>query len=77
MIFRYLLLILGVWSCSTAAILINLSTIEPVYLASIRLLLASLLLLPLHLHARKRYPGQAPKLRTVLLPAVFLAMHFV
>ncbi|MAX26741.1 MAG: hypothetical protein CMJ19_19790 [Phycisphaeraceae bacterium] len=77
MIFRYLLLILGVWSCSTAAILIKLSTIEPVYLASIRLLLASLLLLPLHLHARKRYPGQAPKLRTVLLPAVFLAMHFV
>lgn len=77
MILQYLLLILGVWCCSTAAILIKLSTIEPMYLAASRLLLAAIVLFPIHLRARRRYPGQAPPLKRILLPAAFLAIHFM
>jgi drug/metabolite transporter (DMT)-like permease len=76
-ILQYTLLILGVWCCSTAAILIKLSAIEPMYLAAGRLLLAAVVLLPVHLRYRKRHPGQAPKLKSILLPAVFLAVHFM
>lgn len=77
MILHYLLLILGVWCCSCAAILIKLSTLEPMYLACGRLLLAATVLFPVHLYMRKKYPGQAPAIKKVLLPAVFLAVHFM
>ena len=49
MALRYLLLFLGVGACSTSAILIRMSSTDPLVLTALRLVLASLMLAPVFL----------------------------
>jgi drug/metabolite transporter (DMT)-like permease len=76
---RYLLLFLGVFACSTAAILIKLSGTHPVVLASLRLLIAALLLSPMfYLDLEKHRSAFTPgHLQRLLLPAAVLAVHLI
>lgn len=79
MTWRHLALLLGIFACSTAAILIKASDTHPVVLAAIRLLLAAALLSPLFLIERNRHQGAYTRdhLRRSLLPALVLALHFI
>jgi len=83
-------LVFGVFACSTAVLVIKESEVPPILLSALRLLLASLLLLPLYLRARARARPEDPSARPGLLvtgkrlpawqwlgvPAVLLAVHF-
>jgi drug/metabolite transporter (DMT)-like permease len=74
-----LLLALGVFACSTAAILIKASSTHPAVLASVRLLLAAGLLLPIFLREWRLFPDAVTpeRLRRSILPAAVLAAHFI
>jgi drug/metabolite transporter (DMT)-like permease len=76
---RYLLLFLGVFACSTAAIFIKLSETHPVVLAALRLLLAALFLSPVFFFNLKKHRGAftAGHLRRLLLPSAVLAVHLI
>lgn len=76
---RYLLLFLGVFACSTAAIFIKLSETHPVVLAAWRLLLAALLLAPIFFsHLRQhRDAFTASHVRRLFLPSAVLAVHLI
>jgi drug/metabolite transporter (DMT)-like permease len=76
---RYLLLFFGVFACSTAAILIKASHTQPVVLAAVRLLLATVFLAPLFLSEWRRHHGAftMAHLRRTFLPALVLAVHFI
>ena len=78
MIWKISILMIGVFGCSTAVIIIKASTTEPVTLTAARLLGASILLLPLYLRARKRTPKaiMRRKARRAFIPGVTLALHF-
>jgi drug/metabolite transporter (DMT)-like permease len=76
---RYLLLFLGVFACSTSAVLIRMSATNPFVLTALRLLIAAVLLAPL-LRAELRRHGAAftrDHLRRTRLPAVVLAVHMI
>jgi drug/metabolite transporter (DMT)-like permease len=76
---RYLLLFLGVFACSTSAVLIRMSATDPFVLAALRLLIASVLLMPVLL-AQLRKHGSAftrEHLRRTHVPAVVLALHLI
>jgi drug/metabolite transporter (DMT)-like permease len=79
MIWRILLLILGVYACSTAVIMIKACAIPPVLLSAYRLLGATALLLPLFVRDYRRYHAHlGPReLRRSLLPGLMLAGHFI
>ncbi|MFH1497513.1 MAG: DMT family transporter, partial [Verrucomicrobiota bacterium] len=79
MIRALLLLLLGVFGCSTAAIMIKASTTHPVLLSAARLLLSTLLLSPLFFRALAKHRGTLTRrqLRDTTLPAVLLAAHFI
>lgn len=73
------ILILGVFACSTAVIMIKMCTVDPVLLASFRLLVASITLTPLFLrdlHAHRGRYTQRDLART-FLPGALLAVHFI
>lgn len=75
----YLLLILGVFSCSTSVIFIKISETHPMVLSCYRLLLGGALLAPFLLLNRTS-PDRLPTkeiLRRAFPPAVFLSVHFV
>lgn len=79
MAWRYALLLLGVFACSTSVIQIKLSHTHPAVLASFRLLLAVAALAPLfgrdlRLH---RTAFTRDHLRRCVLPAFVLALHFL
>ena len=76
MLINVLLLIAGVFFCSTAVIWIKLSTVSPVLLAGLRCIIAAIVLAPLYFRDRRRFPNRPP-LRRTLLPGVLLAIHFV
>ena len=76
---RFLLLLSGVFFCSTAVILIRSSSLPPALVGSYRLLFASILLLPIflkgcHTHREQLRPGLFFR---CLMPAVLLAAHFI
>ena len=76
---RYLLLFLGVFACSTSAVLIRMSATDPFVLAALRLLIASVFLMPVLL-AQLRKHGSAftrEHLRRTHVPAVVLALHLI
>ncbi len=75
----FLILIFGVFACSTSVIFIRLSETDPVMLSAYRLLLAAALLAPAAWKAARRYPGYRIrwKGRDVLIPGVLLAAHFI
>ncbi|MFP4353902.1 MAG: DMT family transporter [Phycisphaerae bacterium] len=79
MIFYVILLVFGVFACSTAAIWIKQSAMHPVLLAGVRQLIAAALLLPIFLRQWKQhravYTGRH-LLRTIL-PGALLGVHFV
>jgi|CZKI01.1.fsa_nt_gi drug/metabolite transporter (DMT)-like permease len=76
---RYLLLFLGVFACSTSAVLIRMSATDPFVLTALRLLIAAVFLAPV-LRAEMRRHGAAftrDHLRRTRLPALVLAIHMV
>jgi drug/metabolite transporter (DMT)-like permease len=79
MLLRFLLLFLGVFACSTSAIFIRASTTDPFVLTAFRLVLASILLAPVFLAQRRKFPGSFTRdhLRRTHLPAVVLAFHLI
>lgn len=76
---RYLILLFGVFCCSTAVIWIKLTTVDPTLLAACRLLGASLFLSPLFFRARSQHAGAFTRqhLKRCLLPGALLALHFI
>jgi drug/metabolite transporter (DMT)-like permease len=75
----YALLVLGVYACSTAVIMIKASRIDPVLLSAYRLLVAAAALSPLMVRARRRHPGTDAwaDLRRAVVPGALLGLHFV
>jgi drug/metabolite transporter (DMT)-like permease len=73
------ILSVGVVAASTSVIFIKASTVPPVLLAAYRMLLASLLLLPLFAAALKRHgnPGVKTLLTKSVVPGIVLAIHFI
>ena len=79
MLARYLLLFLGVFACSTSAVLIRMSTTNPFVLTALRLLIAAVLLAPI-LRLEMRRHGAAftrDHLRRTRLPALVLSVHMI
>jgi drug/metabolite transporter (DMT)-like permease len=76
---RYLLLFVGVFACSTSAIFIRMSTTDPFVLTAMRLLIASVFLLPVFLVELRRHPGAFTRdhLRRTRAPALVLACHLI
>jgi len=76
---RYLLLFLGVFACSTSAVLIRLSATDPFVLTALRLLIASVLLAPVLLSELRRHGAAFTRdhLRRTRLPALVLAVHMI
>jgi drug/metabolite transporter (DMT)-like permease len=73
-----LLLLVGVFACSTSVVFIKASAVDPVLLSSFRLLGAAALLFPLFVRARRRYPAFGlGELRRAVMPGFVLAAHFV
>lgn len=79
MFLRYLLLFLGVFACSTSAVLIRLSTTNPFVLTAARLVMAVVLLLPvLRLELRRHAAAfTGDHLRRTRLPSLVLAAHLI
>lgn len=77
--FRILLLIFGVFCCSTAVLLIKASQTSPVMLASLRLWVAAIALSPVFfLSVRKHRDRFAwSSLRATIMPALMLSIHFI
>lgn len=74
----YLLLLAGVFACSTSVIFIRLGETDPVFLSAYRLLVAVVFMLPMYLNARNRSGFRfADAVRISWMPAVFLALHFI
>jgi drug/metabolite transporter (DMT)-like permease len=79
MFLKLLLLIIGVFCCSTSVIFIKLSSEHPILLAAYRLLLASIVLTPAFLKGLKTRGEGSPlfRIRSSLLPGVVLGLHFI
>lgn len=73
------LLFLGVFACSTAAVQLKACSLNPVVISAVRLLLASLLLFPIYRGEHGKYANLLPAslLRRTFFPALALAAHFV
>jgi drug/metabolite transporter (DMT)-like permease len=76
---RILLLIFGVWACSTAVIMIKAGTMHPVLLSASRLLVATAALSPVFLRDLRRNRSRYSRrhLRRTILPGIVLGAHFV
>jgi len=74
-----LLLLLGVFACSTAAIMIKAGTLHPAVLCAGRLLIAAILLTPLFLRERRKHHAALPAgwIKCTTLPALMLSVHFI
>ena len=79
MLWRTLLLVAGVFACSTAVILIKACRVDPVQMASYRQLVAAVVLAPLFLRDWRRSGAAftASHLRGALLPGAMLGLHFI
>ncbi|EDY82336.1 Integral membrane protein DUF6 [Verrucomicrobiia bacterium DG1235] len=76
---RFLLLLSGVFFCSTSVIIIRSSELPPSLLAAYRLIFAAVLLSPPFLLAWKKHRNAFPARQFLrcILPAVLLATHFI
>ncbi|HXQ80765.1 MAG TPA: DMT family transporter [Opitutaceae bacterium] len=76
---RYLLLFLGVFACSTSAVLIRMSATNPFVLSALRLLIAAGFLAPLFVAEMRRHGAAftGDHLRRTRLPALVLAVHMI
>jgi drug/metabolite transporter (DMT)-like permease len=79
LIYRVLLLIIGVWACSTAVLFIKESAVHPVLLAGVRQLIAALILLPVFLreYRRHRETYSLRQMTATILPGIILGIHFI
>jgi len=79
MLRHYSFLLLGVFMCSTSVIWINASSTHPAVLSALRLVLASLILLPIFLRDLRRHAGAftLAHLRRTTLPAILFALHIL
>ena len=79
MALHVLVLVFGVFCCSTAVIMIKASGIHPVALAFWRLAVATVFLTPLYLRDLRRSGGgfSFRDVRASLLPGLLLAIHFI
>jgi drug/metabolite transporter (DMT)-like permease len=79
MVARYLLLFLGVFACSTSAVMIRMSTTAPFVLTALRLVIATLLLAPVFWFERRRQGAAFTRehLRRTHLPAFVLSLHMM
>lgn len=77
MFYRILLLILGVWACSTAVIFIKQSHLPPVLLAGLRQLVAAVVLAPLFWREQRRHRYPLRRLTATILPGIVLGIHFI
>jgi drug/metabolite transporter (DMT)-like permease len=72
--------VFGVMMAASSVLFIKASTLTPAVLAASRLLIAALILIPLWLRERRRddpRPSWWDSVRPVLLPALFLGLHFI
>jgi drug/metabolite transporter (DMT)-like permease len=78
-VLRAILLLFGVLSGSTAVIMIKASTEHPMLVASYRLLVAALVLLPFYIRDLKHYtqPYGWKQVSWTLVPALALAVHLM
>jgi drug/metabolite transporter (DMT)-like permease len=76
---QYLLLFLGVLACSTSAVFIRLSTVNPLVLTAMRLLLAVAFLSPVLVLELRRHRAAFTRdhLRRTHLPALVLGVHLI
>jgi drug/metabolite transporter (DMT)-like permease len=76
---RYVLLFMGVIACSTSAVLIRLSTTDPLVLTALRLTIASLLLAPVLASELRRHGAAFTRehVRRTRVPALVLALHLI
>ena len=79
MLVNALLLLVSVFSASTAVIMIKASKVQPVLLSSLRLFVATFALLPIFIRDLRRHRDTytAAHLRASVLPGIVLAVHFV
>jgi drug/metabolite transporter (DMT)-like permease len=79
MLLKVLLLILGVFTCSTAVIMIKRCGMHPIQLAGVRLVIAGIALSPVFLRQwrRHRRAWSPADLRRTLLPGLLLGLHFI
>jgi len=79
MFWRIPLLILGVWACGTAVIMIKSCTVHPVLLSSYRLVVAVAVLAPLFVRDWRRHRARFgwAQVRRTLLPGIMLGGHFI
>jgi len=74
---QVVILIAGVFACSTAVIFIKGSAVDPFWLSSLRLLIAAAIIAPLYLRDRAKISPE-PKARWLALPgAFFMAVHML
>lgn len=76
---RYLVLLIGVFCCSTSVIFIKISSTDPIVLSAYRLILGGAILLPLFLLERRKshHPALGDLIRRAFPPAIFLSIHFI
>jgi drug/metabolite transporter (DMT)-like permease len=76
---RYLLLIIGIFCCSTSILFIKIGSTDPIALSAYRLLLGGFLLIPVMVVSIRKSGGLNIRktLAMTLPPAVFLGIHFV
>lgn len=79
MLLRILLLIVGVYACSTAVIFIKISEEHAVLLSSYRLLVAAVLLTPVFIRDFRRQAGSfaVREFRATIVPGIMLGLHFI
>ncbi|MGQ9844591.1 MAG: DMT family transporter [Caldisericia bacterium] len=73
--FKYFLIFLGIVSVSFAAIFIRISNSEPIVIATFRMGISSIILLPFYL-SKKRKVVFREDLKFLFFSGVFLALHF-
>jgi len=75
----YLILIFGVFCCSTSVIFIKIGATDPIVLAAYRCLLGGLLLAPVLVIQRRSVQrfGYRKMIRRAVAPAFFLGIHFI
>lgn len=76
---RYVILLCGVWCCSTSIIFIKIGQTDAIALSAYRLLLGGALLVPMAMRAWRRGGDfDGPRLfRQTIVPAILLGIHFI
>ncbi len=79
LLFRIPLLMCGVFSCSTAVLMIKASRVDPILLAALRVLVASIVLGPVFWrdHVKHRDHWDMGRLKRTAIPGVILGLHFI